>query len=649
MHFINFKPSWKSVLLLVLLAPTLYLFPLPEVPELRLVDEGLNANFTQQMISGQGWLQTRLYGHPVPGFPLYPWLAALCSGHLPFLSGKGVAPQTPDVATAEQCAVPAVGQEKPVEQVDEKPIEQLLDNHHGDGKADWLDRILRLLAETLRATPESTLRLPSILSLWGLALVCGLFARRVQSGFAGLMAAAIVLTSLVCLLIGVRAQSETVTALILAMAWFWWFNRGWKQKRWWSAWGVSFALVFIATLGVGIKAILIFYLPLCFLPGPFGIYEQLQSPAHVVTMIAFMGMLTIWLLMVPGQPFMTWNAIAFLEPPQTWGRYATHLVSMFPKAALYLLPWSLIAWAPFCLALRRFEQDSEACRFLRTIVIVNALLVWVLPGGSPLHLIPILGPMAVLIGIHAEIVFRRYLDVWNWMLKLVGWLAALCACATIVFWGCARAGVIAQPPQATRLSAAALLLAVIALILLLSENLFSKRRRSLHSSLLWTILACRFLYLATMLGPRAAMLSDRRDHGRMLAEKLPDTPPATIYMLWPEQETIGLTLVETFYLHTCIRHIKDAAQDIPSQEGTVYLLSPQVPAAPNRKWKAVSPKVRLDDRHQLCFLHENILDHLGNGEFPLASLERIPYEKQPPYTMAELRLYQGERIELPEP
>jgi hypothetical protein len=268
MTFADTKPTWRSVALLVLLAPLLYAFLL-SFPEIRLVDEAIAAAYTDEMVSVGRWWKTHLYGMPVPGFPLYSWLAALCSG--------------------------------------------------------------------FRLQNVVTLRLPALLSLLGIALASGLFARKVQSLQAGLVSAMVVLTTYASYCVGWRAQIETVVGLLLSCAWYLVYTQGWQKNRWWLAWSVSFALVFVASLGVGCKAFLIFYLPFCFLWKEFSFFEKMQSPAHCVPLGAFVVVTAVWLLLVPGQPYIPWNEHAYYGPSQNVVTYASHLAKMLP----YLLLFSL--------------------------------------------------------------------------------------------------------------------------------------------------------------------------------------------------------------------------------------------------------------------------------------------------------------------
>ncbi|UKI29523.1 MAG: hypothetical protein L6W00_15710 [Lentisphaeria bacterium] len=75
---------------------------------------------------------------------------------------------------------------------------------------------------------------------------------------------------------------------------------------------------------------------------------------------------------------------------------------------LRLLPWSLIAWIPFCVALQALDSTPILSRYLRTLVFASLALLWLLPDGDPVELLYLLGPLSILVGINYELGMRRY-------------------------------------------------------------------------------------------------------------------------------------------------------------------------------------------------------------------------------------------------
>ena len=152
-----------------------------------------------------------------------------------------------------------------------------------------------------RQPNEFTARLPAALAVLAMAVLCGRVAARSGGRIAGMVAAGVVLTAVVCLREGVRAGSDTVFGLLIAGAWFAWFRLGREKRRWALAWAVSLALVAAATLTVGLRAVAWFYLPLCFLRMPLRAWRRMLLPVHFVALGGFAVFIILWVQLVPGQ------------------------------------------------------------------------------------------------------------------------------------------------------------------------------------------------------------------------------------------------------------------------------------------------------------------------------------------------------------
>ena len=290
-----------------------------------------------------------------------------------------------------------------------------------------------------------SLRLPAILSVIGLAAVSGSCARRLQSPFAGFIAAAVVAMCVASLRVGIRAQTEFLQGFLTFAAWWSWCRYGLIEKRWNEAWALSLLLVFAGILNAGLESVFWFYLPMLFMPRKINARGRMQMPAHIISAMVVLVLVFIWEWVTPDQPLMPWREEPGLGSSllvQTG--YFWHLV-VFPwKMVCYLLPWSLFLWAPFCIALRQFERLQDPCRFFRIIITVIFLCVWFFPGTSPLHLLSLLGPVAVLIGVHFEIVIRRYQHMLKRVVQISAWLIGGFSIPCCLFWLTVAAGIVAM-------------------------------------------------------------------------------------------------------------------------------------------------------------------------------------------------------------
>lgn len=96
-----------------------------------------------------------------------------------------------------------------------------------------------------------------------------------------------------------------------------------------------------------------------------------------------------------------WAENSFLE-------YLLKLLCFPVEFAVRLLPWTLIAWVPFCVALQALDETPIFSRYLRTLTIATFGLLWLLPDNDPRDFLFLLGPLSILVGINYELAMRRY-------------------------------------------------------------------------------------------------------------------------------------------------------------------------------------------------------------------------------------------------
>ncbi len=494
-----------------------------------------------------------------------------------------------------------------------------------------------------------TVRLPSVLALVGLATLCGLTAKRIHSPFAGAIAASMALTSVVSFRLGSRAQAELLHALLINGAWTTLFFCGQVRKKWYLAWGGALALVFLAVLAVGAKALFFFYFPLFFMGVPFRMTNRMQAPPHVFMAAAFTAVVILWLCMVPDQPFFSWNTV-FTTSRSDEGLLRQFI--LFPlKCLIYMLPWSVFTWAPFCQALRRFESDSPACSYFRTIIISIGLLVWLLPGTSPLLLFSVFGPLCILVGVHFEIILRRHQHIFIKAVRILSWICLACTILSLFFWTAVATGhiVIDDFPLSVTIFCCAFL--IFSLIIIWTQLLFCRRLRSFRTSILWSIAGFRILSITMVYTLSGWADGCRKLHGQTLAtlcHPVPGmtSPPATAIRLQdmdqaPEVVYLHSPLfysTETFYMGKRIIHISNPIKDLPEDEPTVYVLSSRTPAVPSRSWEPVSLQVDMNQR-----LEVNITtNHITTGNHrALLFISRVPGAAGEDAVPAPLQLFRG--------
>ncbi len=467
-----------------------------------------------------------------------------------------------------------------------------------------------------------SIRLPALLSIWGMALLAGTTARKSKGDLAGFMAAAVVLTCWASLKISSRAQSETLHAFLLAMAWFSWYRFGPQEQRWHLAWGSALLFIFLDILTVGAKGLVLFYLPLLLTRNPPKTMRQIQSAPHILMLGIFAVITVAWIQFICPQPFLTWNAIAFSRPVLANNGVFRHFFTYPAKVFLYLLPWGLMAWAPFCLALRQFEPTGTMCSFFRTLIFVPFVLFLFWPGASTLQLFPVLPPMAVLMGIHFEIVVTWYRRFFLSLTRLTYAMILTAACLMTFFWMLLFLGNLElQPNILSHAATSALALALCLFAAFLSwgswQLLKRVRQLPLWQSMPLSVLGLRLLMLMAMF---VAFLTvgDRKLHGLTLAGKAPigaltAAPvvgrPAPLTRGMAEEKEIKTVylygnyayLVEVFYLGKDIVRLNTFPAGLPSDAPVVYLLSHRQPPLPSRHWEPISPTVNMAQKRHLLF------------------------------------------------
>ncbi len=518
-----------------------------------------------------------------------------------------------------------------------------------------------------------TTRLPAGLAVLATALVCGLFVARRQGWLGGMVTGSMMLTNLACLRLGQRAQAETLLMLWLACAWLSWYAFGQERKHWGRAWGLALLFVFLGSLTVGARAVLYFYIPFLFLKQPIRGKRRLLQPYHFLTLAVFALGLTLWLQMVPGQPFMPWNA-ENLRPGHGTNLVLDRLV--FPvKLALYLMPWTALAWTPFCVAFWPVERQPVLFHYLRTQIISLTVFVWLIPWSSTLMLLPVLPALAILTGCHFEILIRRHKPHLERYLALLGWGALALATgllALVVLLTLGVVDLVGFPLAVVFRNAVVMLLAALLAVLALRAGVGGKQPYWLRFVLV--VCALRLL-AASVLPPLEAWAgNERRQVAEVMVGKLsplalhgghgpvmgglpavslvpppsgdeavapPPAPAPSVPGLPPEVETVYIArpplVVESFYLGRHVLKVKNLERDLPADAPVVYVVGgAQPPILPSRAWTAASPLLDARRRNWLSWAWLP-------GEWCLLRVAVGPREPTADHTAIPTRLYRGER------
>lgn len=449
-------------------------------------------------------------------------------------------------------------------------------------------------------------RMPAILSVLGMAALADRMARRHRDGQAGAMAALIVLTSFGAMRVGILGQTESLHAFLLSCAWFSWHNLGAMGRRWSAAWGVALGFVSLDVLTIGLRAILLFYLPYLFTAMPPRTRQMLRSNAHLQWLVVYALALYLWVTLVCPQPLFALNSLVGPLSASAVHEGFFHHFFFFPfRCLLDLMPWGLFLWMPFCLALRPLEPAGSLCGFLRTVVLSLFVFYWLLPDYSSLLMMPALPAMAVMISFNLPIILHRHERQWGRLLLVAGILASLMLFYAAAGWFWVAMGRITFANTDFAFSMTAFAWIVVAVALLTGVFFWCRGHRVDAARIAWAAAGMRVAYVALFVLPLFMTIGDRRYVARKILDhsRGKEVQQTELYPLPGEEDTIYLYSEDSpfpaqmFYLNRPVHRLRKA-EELP-KEKEVFLVGARQPLFPGWNWEKVSGPVDFQVHRQL--------------------------------------------------
>lgn len=436
--------------------------------------------------------------------------------------------------------------------------------------------LARLLCDLTGMPMESALRGVSLLMLGAGAVLVYLAAGSRKSPQAGMVAAAMYSGCFLALGTAVEGTPATLNALLLAAAQLLFFQYGVRRSDWNRAWIYSAIAVTLGFLSGGFMVLIFFVFPMFFFRRPLSVSSKFRRSGFVAALILVALTALAW-----------WGAFTSsgrqVSPYDMWWRMLSEVglgwrILTFPVMVVFwMLPWSFIAWMPFCVALQNLDKTPIYSRYLRTLVFSTLALLWLLPEIGRYGLFYALAPLAVLTGRFYE------LGMWRYGAKLrrsfvVVELFMAAVMLVIV------AGSFLPEALLGRFFSVGLSLDFrlqpwfrwTALLMLLAAALLAfyvHRRRS--SDPVWMILlaasAAAALFCNGLLMPYKSQDRSKRDFGEWLRAQLPRSGEPTVYTRNIRNLNGGL-----FYAGVPVYRL-DSGETFPIMEPEVYLLSGEIP------------------------------------------------------------------------
>lgn len=445
---------------------------------------------------------------------------------------------------------------------------------------------------------ELALRLISVLMAGAAAAVAGVAAASERTPRAGLVAAAMFLGSNLMLDKGVDGDPATLGAFLLLCAQLMFFQFGVRRTNWSLGWICSLSLLSLGFLAGGGWIILLFIFPMFFFRRPLSVKSKFRKAGFPVGVAILALTVLAW-----GVPYWTashavpldwlwWNDSSFWE-------YLWKLLVFPLEFAVRLLPWTLIAWIPFCVALQGLDETPILSRYLRTLVIATFGLLWVLPESDPRDFLYVLGPLSILVGINYDLAMRRYgYRVRKWLV-VCEYFAAGTAVAVAVgcfvpdrllsrFISISHTSEFSDPLSYRILAATA----VAALLLLALYLHWGRKSRPVWLMLLGTSVAAG-IFFWVVLQPYRAQDSEKRELGGHIARALKAEAPGILY-----KSNILDLYGELYYSGAAVRKLQEPVR-LPAEDKVVYLLGTEFPQQPGRVWTNLLPSDFTYKQHRL--------------------------------------------------
>lgn len=431
---------------------------------------------------------------------------------------------------------------------------------------------------------ETALRSVSLFMLIAWAALAGFAAAGRRNYRAGIVTFLFCLTSIFFLDKGGDGGPETLTAFFLLCAQLTFFYFGSRKANWNLAWLTAGCALALAFLAGGFVAVLFFVFPILFLRRPLSLRSKYNTPGFAVGLLLLLLVITGWGLST-GLALREYGVGVELPAPFTW-EYFKELIT-FPLAlVIRLLPWSFIAWLPFCVALQDIDPSPGYSRYLRTVFFASFVLVWILPDLPSRSYFYIIAPLAILTGINYDLGVRRYGTVIRKLL-FFGEFFFIGTMLSLALFYILPASYLkfAAPEDELVFREAAYFLPATLIALALLFVLWMIFKLSRKNMPVWSLLLMIFLSLTifTVMLVLPLNLKEQRWRtiGGEIVEVFKDSPPPVIY----KSDFDGLYNA-LFYTKVPIVKLRNI-NELPATKQVIFLLTPEVPPSMGRTWQVL--------------------------------------------------------------
>lgn len=436
---------------------------------------------------------------------------------------------------------------------------------------------------------EMALRLVSLFMLGMTAVLVFFAAASNRTGRAGAVAAAMYIGTNLVIEKGIDGNPATTTALAVLGAHLLLFQFGFRKSNWSLAWILALLVMTLGFFSGGFLAILYFVFPIFFFRRPLSVKSKFAKPGFWIGTLFLAGSIAHWGLA-------SWDLAHKIPLQMTWwGQEGIwdyiKTILLFPfELPIRLLPWSLVAWLPFCVALQTLDKTPIFSRFLRTLAFANLALIWLLPRSDFRDIIYILGPLSILTGINYDIGMRRYgRKIRKWLLAGEWGLLIFAAVILLLCFAPERyLETFASMDNSIDFSRTGFYLWLAGgtiVLLMIAYLLVHYGKNTFPVWFMLLVLSGGYgLYFNTVQQPYRAQENRRRSVGGKIKNALQNEKPAVLY----KYGIVGM-YSELHYSGQKIVQLQSLAE-LPQSEPVVYVLATEFPQIPNREWSNLLPE-----------------------------------------------------------
>ena len=455
--------------------------------------------------------------------------------------------------------------------------------------------LLPLLARgliELGCPAELSGRVLSLLALASLAVIVFTVTCRTRNcPAAGACAGAMLISSILALDKTQEGFANWLFVLIMFSGHLLWYYFAALRGEWSRAWLTGFAACALGFYLLGVLSLIFFLIPLVFMRRPLGIFSRLRERGVMFGIALLLLSALLWYL-----PYHFEGVkVALIYPRSSMldmHDYLQHLLTFPVDMGIRLLPWALLAWAPFCVAFQTLDTTPMFSRFLRTIFLVNFFLLWITPIDDVYAWLILLPPLAIMTGLNYELAIRRYGNFFCKLANITAMVLLPGSAVVLLSFFLLPAEKLerildVEYPLLYSDNFGFTVQGVAAGILLLLTALIIWRMRSKPP--VW----CYFLLLTTapMLVYNCAVLpyraqeQPRRDRAAVLSQALlqEEVPADTVLYKF---ELYNL-FTESVYLQRQVQKINSYSELPKADQPVVYVLTGAFPNCPERSWRSL--------------------------------------------------------------